>query len=187
MAASRRRSAFGFSTNMRVAMRAAPATSAARCSAFGDRRRKPRAPACERLPRFCEACEHQRVLVLAEPVAQPLRFAAPHLNETRPQRLDDVDLITVDHDALAQFVQFLRVGGRPIRRKMPSRAAIETGELIGDVIEGQGGERPALDHRGRLIECAAEPQAHVGIERSFRRLPDGFNSLPQSSLSMANS
>jgi hypothetical protein len=49
------------------------------------------------------------ILVLAAPVTQPLRFAAPPLDETQPQRLDDVDMITVDHDAPAQFVQFLRV------------------------------------------------------------------------------
>jgi hypothetical protein len=61
-----------------------------------------------------------------------------------------------------------------------SRAAIETGELIGDVIEGQGGERPAFDQRGRLIERSAEPQAHVGIERDFRRLSARFYPLPQS-------
>ena len=48
--------------------------------------------------------------MLAEPVAQPLRFAAPHLDEARPQRLDDVDLVAVDHHALAQLVQLLAVG-----------------------------------------------------------------------------
>jgi hypothetical protein len=117
--------------------------------------------------------------MLAEPIAQPLRLAAPHFDEARPQRLDDVDLIAVDHDALAQLVQLLRVGIRPMRRDHPPRVAIEAGELIGDVVEGQGMKRPALDDDGRLVERAAEAQPHVGVERRLRRLSDPVDALTQ--------
>src|SRR5262249_30950740 len=149
--------------------------------AFGDRGRQTRAPARERLMRPREAGEHEHVLMLAEPIAQPLRLAAPHLDEARPQRLDDVDLIAVDHDALTQLVQFLGVGVRPMRRDQPPRVAIEAGELIGDVVEGQGMKRPALDDEGRLIEGAAEAQPHVSVERRrLRRLLDRFDPPAQS-------
>src|SRR5215471_19865608 len=63
--------------------------------AFGDRGGQARAPASERLMRPREAGEHEHVLMLAEPIAQPLRLAAPYFDEARPQRLDDVDLIAV--------------------------------------------------------------------------------------------
>ena len=85
----------------------------------------------------------------------------------------------MDHDALAQLVQLFRVGIRPMRRDHPPRVAIEAGEPIGDVVEGQGMKRPALDHDGRLVKRAAEAQPHVGVERRLRRLSDPVDALTQ--------
>ncbi len=169
--ASRRRSAFGFSTNSRAAMRAAPVDM--RGPALGDRRREPRAPARQRLVRSGEALEHQQVLVLAEPVAQPLRLAGPHLDEARPQRLDDVHLVAMDHDALAQLVQLLAVGGRPIRRdrgRAPRDRSASSWSATSSKVKRWSGQRSTSGVR--LVERAAEAQPHVGIERRLGRLAD---------------
>ena len=115
-----------------------------------------RAPGRERPVGHRQAREHEHVLMLAEPIAQPLRFAAPHLDEARPQRLDDVDLVAVDHHPFAQFVQFLAVGRTANAPAAGVVLAIEARELIGDVVEGQGVKRPALDRVGGLVERADE-------------------------------
>src|SRR5262249_26327373 len=104
MAASRRRSAFGFSTKMRAAILAAragaPGGGGGRGSGVGGARRGRQGGGGWGGPR--ELCGNHHARVLAEPITQPLRLATPHLDEARPQRLDDVDLVAVDHDALAQ-------------------------------------------------------------------------------------
>ena len=73
---SRRRSAVGFSTKMRAAMRAASPTCAARRSAMASARRERQGASGPW--GTGQAREHEHVLMLAEPIAQPLRFPAPH-------------------------------------------------------------------------------------------------------------
>src|SRR5262245_3695506 len=92
---------------------------------FGDGGGEARAPARERLVRSRKARQHEQVLMLAQAIAQPLRLAAPHLDEARPQRLDDVDLVTVNDDPLAQLVQVFRLGALPIPGEKASRVAVE--------------------------------------------------------------
>ena len=77
-------------------------------------------------------------------------------------------------------MQLLGIGGLPMRRNELARTAIEASELIGDIVEGQDVQRPALDGGGGLVERTAQAQAHVGIERRLRRLLDGFDPLAQS-------
>ena len=62
--------------------------------------------------------------MLAEPFAQPLRLRDPHLREPLPQRLHHLDLIAMDDDQLAQFVQGVRAGFRPALRHGAPRRAI---------------------------------------------------------------
>ena len=57
-----------------------------------------------------EPGEHVEIVVGAQPVAQPLRLADPQLAQARPQRLDQLHLVTVLHHALAQLVQRVAVG-----------------------------------------------------------------------------
>jgi hypothetical protein len=45
--------------------------------------------------------------MLAKPLSQPLRFRDPHFGEPLPQRLDDLHLVAMNDDQLAQFVQSL--------------------------------------------------------------------------------
>ena len=147
--------------------------------ALRDRGRQSGAPMRQRLVRAGKTRQHEHVLMLAEPIAQPLRFADPHLDEARPERLDDLELVAVDDHAFAQFVQLLAVGRRPMRRQRSPRSPIAARELVGDVVEGQGVKRPALDRAGGLVERGDEALAHLGIERRLGRPPDVLDAAAQ--------
>ena len=144
--ASRRRSAFGFSTNSRAAMRAARVHM--RGPAFGDRRRQPRAPARQRLVRPGEALEHQQVLVLAEPVAQPLRLAGPHLarSAATAARRCPSDSDGSRRACGTRAAPRRRPPANPSGMR-PRARAIEARELVGDVRrrsgDGAASARPA--------------------------------------------
>ena len=169
----RRRSAFGFSTNSRAAMRPAPAMCAALRAV--DRRNETRAPERQCLVRGGEAREYMQVLILSQPVAQPLAFGGPHPGKARPEGLDDVHLVAVNHDTLAQLMQILAARRRPVIRRSAAGRAIKPHEFAGDIVERQQMERPAIDDGARRIERVAQAQAHVRVERCLGRLSDLLN------------
>ena len=84
--------------------------------ALGARRRQPRAPVRQRLMRPGEPLEDLEILAAAEPVAQPFGLLGPHPAVARPQRFDQIHLVAVIDHALAQLVQILGAGLRPIVR-----------------------------------------------------------------------
>ena len=151
------------STNRRVATRLGGGDVAA--LARGNRRLEPRAPGGERLAGFRELPQHLEILMLAEPLAQPLRLRDPHLGEPLPQRLHDLHLVAMDDDQLAQFVQGVGAGFRPALRNGAPRRAIARRQLLGDVGELERLDRPAVDGDLRIGERLRDPQPHVRGQR----------------------
>ena len=92
--------------------------------------------------------------MFAEPLAQSLRFAHPHLDEAPPERLDDLDLVAMVDDAFAQFVQFLRAGLLPHRRTRALGRTVAARESLCDLRKGKRLQRPAFD-RGLGVRFVA--------------------------------
>ena len=107
--------------------------------AHGDHRREARAPRRQRLMRCGKRGENDEILIVAEAVAQSLRLAGPQFPEPRPQGLEQIHLIAVHDDALAQAVQMLVV---VLGRRRRSRAR-------GDIRRRNGGRVPRRSVRRR--------------------------------------
>ena len=122
--------------------------------AFVDRRAQARAPGRQRLVRLGQSHELQQVLVLAQPFAQPLRLADPHLAEAPPQRHHRLHLVAVGDDVLAQFVQVFGARVVPILWDHAARGAVAAGKPRGDLGEGQHMQRPELDGGVGMVEPA---------------------------------
>ena len=99
--------------------------------------------------------------MLPKPLAQPLRLRDPHLGEALPQRLHDLHLVTMNDDELAEFVQRIGAGMRPAVRHGAARFAVARGQLLGDVVEFQVVDRPAMHRHIRIGERFRDPQPHV--------------------------
>ena len=99
-----------------------------------------------------QSFEHQQVLMLAEPLAQALRFVDPHARIARPQRLDRLHLVAVGDDALAQFMQVFAVGTSPVGRQIAPRRAKAAREPLRHVGESQRVDRPMLDRTAGVIQ-----------------------------------
>ena len=83
--------------------------------AFAGGWRQLRAPMRQWLMRPGQPLEHFEILALAKPPAQPLGFLGPHFAKARPQRLDQFHLVAQIDDALAQPMQVVGAGQRPVR------------------------------------------------------------------------
>ncbi len=111
--------------------------------------------------------------MLAEPIAQPLGLADPHLAEARPQRRDNLHLVAMGDDALAQLVQLRAIRIRPAFRERVACGAIAAGQALGHVRESQNVQWPELDRGGGLVKRPDQPHPHVGGQRV------GLRCLPQ--------
>ena len=140
-----------------------------------DRRRQFCAPVRQRPMRLREARQHGEVLARPEPFPQPLRFADPDFAEARPERLDQLHLIAVHDNALAQGVQLFRVRRRPILRHGAPDAPVAVAEGDRNLVETDAVERPARERIVGVIQGGVQPRTQrIRQRRRFGRILERF-------------